>query len=129
MCEKCREQGLPEINEKELRAEIKANLTLACDTWPLVNLMYLEQLASDVALSGIAYHNMQPTLDAMTPMVEKLLDTLSPKNKPEYTLNPGENNVFKALADKLAKLREKTEDKKQDEPEVKSEGSVFDQMK
>lgn len=82
------------ITNEELRRQIKGNLEIAADTWPIHQLRVLETCANELALSGLYAEGLLH--NGILSLYNLIYDE---QGKIKLTSNPDdEQNIFRVLA-------------------------------
>ena len=103
------------ITDEELRRQIKGNLMIVADTWPIHQLQGLEDNANATAMAGIFAEGLlySGIMDIYGVIYDKA-------GKVKLSSNPDDaNNIFKVLGEQIAK-----NNTRQAEDEVKDESGA-----
>lgn len=107
------------ISHEELRRQIKGNLEIAADTWPLHQLEQLEQSANGLALAGLYAEGLLH--NGLASLYNLIYDE---QGKIKLTSNPDdEQNIFRVLANVLKQNEEKNKAESTPKSETRSESN------
>jgi len=88
-----------EITDEELRRQIKGNLAIAADTWPIHQLRSLENRANDLAMAGLFAEGL--LYSGIMDIYNLIYDETG---QIKLSSNPDdEHNIFKVLGEQIAK--------------------------
>lgn len=92
-------ETINEITNEELRRQIKGNLMIAADSWPIHQLRTLEVNANRLAMAGLFSEGL------LYSGIMEISDLLFDKaGKIKLTSNPDDaDNIFRVLANQIAK--------------------------
>jgi hypothetical protein len=106
------------ITNEELRRQIKGNLEIAADTWPIHQLRVLEDSANQLAMAGLYAEGL--LYNGLMATVKLLYDK---DGKLSLSSNPDDdNNIFKVLGEQIA-ANKKTETEADAKTETKTEAN------